>query len=41
MKTALDAGINFIDTANVYSDGVSEHLTGQAIRVEGGQLLGA
>jgi aryl-alcohol dehydrogenase-like predicted oxidoreductase len=32
MKTALDAGINFIDTANVYSDGISEQLTGQSIR---------
>ncbi len=32
MKTALDAGINFIDTANVYSFGTSEEVTGQAIR---------
>lgn len=32
LKTALDAGINFIDTANVYSEGLSEQLTGQAIR---------
>lgn len=32
LKVAIDAGINFIDTANVYSDGVSEQLTGQAIR---------
>jgi aryl-alcohol dehydrogenase-like predicted oxidoreductase len=32
LKTALDAGINFIDTANVYSEGLSERLTGQAIR---------
>ena len=32
MKTALDAGVNFIDTANVYSFGASEELTGQAIR---------
>ncbi|MEJ0033700.1 MAG: aldo/keto reductase [Bacteroidota bacterium] len=32
LKTALNAGINFIDTANVYSAGISEHLTGQAIR---------
>jgi aryl-alcohol dehydrogenase-like predicted oxidoreductase len=31
IKTSLDAGINFIDTANVYSDGMSEELTGQAI----------
>ncbi len=32
LKTALNAGINFIDTANVYSEGLSEQLTGQAIR---------
>lgn len=32
LKTSLDAGINFIDTANVYSFGASEELTGQAIR---------
>jgi aryl-alcohol dehydrogenase-like predicted oxidoreductase len=29
---ALDAGINFIDTADVYSDGQSERLTGQALK---------
>ncbi|MGN8115671.1 aldo/keto reductase [Labrys sp. 22185] len=28
---ALDAGINFIDTANVYSGGLSEEITGRAI----------
>jgi aryl-alcohol dehydrogenase-like predicted oxidoreductase len=28
---ALDAGINFVDTANVYSDGESEELLGQAL----------
>lgn len=27
---ALDAGINFIDTADVYAGGVSEQMTGQA-----------
>ncbi|WP_439816462.1 aldo/keto reductase [Zavarzinia sp. CC-PAN008] len=32
VKTALDAGINFIDTANVYSMGESEALLGQALR---------
>ena len=32
VKTAVDAGVNFIDTANVYSFGASEELTGQAIR---------
>jgi aryl-alcohol dehydrogenase-like predicted oxidoreductase len=29
---ALDAGINFIDTADVYSAGASEEIVGQAIR---------
>jgi len=32
MKSAVDAGINFIDTANVYSYGESEQLLGQSIR---------
>ncbi len=32
VKQSVDAGINFIDTANVYSDGLSEKMTGQAIR---------
>jgi len=32
VKTAVDAGINFIDTANVYSEGMSEEMTGIAIR---------
>ena len=31
MKKSIDAGINFIDTANVYSEGMSEELTGQSI----------
>ena len=29
---ALDAGINFIDTADVYSEGLSETITGQALK---------
>jgi aryl-alcohol dehydrogenase-like predicted oxidoreductase len=32
VKQAFDAGVNFIDTANVYSQGDSETLTGNAIR---------
>ena len=32
MKRSIDAGINFIDTANVYSEGWSEELTGQSIK---------
>ena len=31
-KRALEAGINFIDTANVYTEGHSEEITGQALR---------
>src|SRR5258708_5979283 len=30
--TALDAGVNFIDTADVYSDGDSERLVGAALK---------
>jgi aryl-alcohol dehydrogenase-like predicted oxidoreductase len=32
VKRALEAGVNFIDTADVYSDGQSEVLLGQALR---------
>ncbi|MGN6478203.1 MAG: aldo/keto reductase [Flavipsychrobacter sp.] len=32
LRRSIDAGINFIDTANIYSEGLSEELTGQAIR---------
>ena len=31
-KEALDAGINFLDTANVYSDGSSEEIIGRLVR---------
>lgn len=31
-KRALEAGINFFDTANVYSQGVSEQVTGRALK---------
>jgi aryl-alcohol dehydrogenase-like predicted oxidoreductase len=30
-KQAIEAGINFFDTANVYSDGTSEEITGRAL----------
>lgn len=30
--TAVDSGINFIDTADVYSEGMSEELVGQALK---------
>ena len=32
VKQAFDAGVNFIDTANMYSQGESETLTGNAIK---------
>ncbi|MGH3165570.1 MAG: aldo/keto reductase, partial [Trebonia sp.] len=32
VRQALDAGINFLDTANVYSAGRSEEITGQALK---------
>ena len=32
VKTAIDSGINFIDTANVYSEGLSEILLGKALK---------
>ena len=32
IKKALELGINFFDTANVYSDGSSEEIVGRALR---------
>ncbi|MBB2164243.1 aldo/keto reductase [Gluconacetobacter sp. 1b LMG 1731] len=32
IRQALEAGINFLDTANIYSDGSSEEIVGRAIR---------
>lgn len=32
IKTSFDAGINFYDTANVYSEGKSEKILGQALK---------
>ncbi|MBU6449815.1 MAG: aldo/keto reductase [Rhodospirillales bacterium] len=32
IRQALEAGINFFDTANAYSDGTSEEITGRALR---------
>lgn len=34
-RRAFDSGINFIDTANVYSNGQSEEITGQALKTLG------
>lgn len=35
LKIAIDGGINFIDTANAYSEGMAERLLGTAIKVLG------
>ena len=32
IRQALEAGINFFDTANSYSDGSSEEIVGRALR---------
>ncbi len=32
VHAALDAGVNFVDTADVYSQGVSEQITGKALK---------
>jgi aryl-alcohol dehydrogenase-like predicted oxidoreductase len=32
LKRALDAGINFLDTANIYSEGASETILGQGLK---------
>ncbi len=32
VKQSIESGINFIDTANVYSEGLSEQMTGKAVR---------
>ncbi|MFZ4120213.1 MAG: aldo/keto reductase [Caulobacterales bacterium] len=32
LKAALEAGVNFFDTANVYSNGLSEEMLGQSIK---------
>ena len=35
MKQVIESGVNFIDTANVYSEGLSEEITGKAIKNAG------
>jgi len=35
IHAAMDAGINFLDTANVYARGVSEEITGKALAMDG------
>src|SRR5258707_3934438 len=39
VKLALDRGINFIDTADVYSLGESETLVGNALKGVGGEIV--
>lgn len=39
IERALDAGINFLDTANVYSRGRSEEITGEALKRNGKRSL--
>jgi aryl-alcohol dehydrogenase-like predicted oxidoreductase len=39
IHSALDAGINFIDTADVYSRGESEEIVGRAIRGRRGDIV--
>ena len=39
IHAALDAGINFIDTADVYSRGESEEIVGQALRRRRGDVV--
>ena len=38
LREAIDSGVNFIDTADVYSDGESERAVGEAIRRSGRQV---
>jgi aryl-alcohol dehydrogenase-like predicted oxidoreductase len=38
---ALDAGINFVDTADVYSNGVAEEIVGEALRGRRGESASA
>lgn len=37
VASALDAGVNFIDTADIYSEGLAEEITGKAIKNSGFQ----
>ncbi len=38
LRAAIERGIDFIDTALAYGDGVSERLVGQAVREAGGRV---
>ena len=39
LHAAIDAGVNFIDTADVYGDGRSERLVGQLLRERSGETI--
>src|SRR5688500_10714072 len=39
LATALDAGVNFIDTANAYNGGVSEAMLGKALGAKRKQTI--
>jgi aryl-alcohol dehydrogenase-like predicted oxidoreductase len=39
MHTALDAGVNFIDTADMYVNGVTEEIVGKAIKGKRDQIV--
>jgi aryl-alcohol dehydrogenase-like predicted oxidoreductase len=39
LRTAIDQGMNFIDTADVYGDGRSERLVGQVLKERPGQRI--
>lgn len=38
IREAIDSGVNFIDTADVYSDGESERAVGKAVRESGAKV---
>lgn len=39
IQTALDQGINFIDTAPIYGDGLAESIVGKAIKAKPGKVI--
>ena len=39
LNEAIDAGINFIDTADVYGDGLSEKMVGQVVRARSERVV--
>ena len=41
INTAIDKGVNFIDTADVYSEGLSERTVGKVVRSRSESVCGA